>query len=444
MMKFMMMMMFMIPLCFLKNYWINYIMYNFLIIMFILKLSFNFMFSSINLIFGYDLLSFMMMLLSLWICSLMILASDKIFYFNNYYKLFNLNLLLLMFSLILTFASMNFFMFYLFFEISLIPTLLLILGWGFQPERLQAGLYLFFYTMFGSLPMLVSIFYYYSNFYSLSMFFMNFSLNSLFLFICMTTVFLVKMPMFFVHLWLPKAHVEAPISGSMILAGVMLKLGGYGLMRILPIFMKINNIYNHMFMAISLIGGSMVSLICLRQSDMKSLVAYSSVAHMGLVIGGLMTFSYWGMSGSLAMMIAHGLCSSGLFCLVNLNYESIHSRSLYFNKGMINLLPSLSLFWFLLCSSNMAAPPSLNLLSEIYLINSMVSWSSLTMLFLALISFFSAAYSLFLYSFTQHGKFYSGLYSLNFCNIRSLLLLMMHWFPLNILFLKPELLTLWV
>nr|AYR05235.1 NADH dehydrogenase subunit 4 [Coleoptera sp. ACP-2013] len=444
MMKFILMMLFMIPLCFIKNFWMYFMMYNLLIFFMLMKFSFNYMFMYTNMLFGMDLLSFIMILLTMWICSLMILASSSIYLSNNYSNMFKLNLLILMISLILTFSSMNFFMFYLFFEISLIPTLMLILGWGYQPERLQAGIYLLFYTMFGSLPMLVSIMYYYSLNKSLSLFFLNFPLYSLFMFLCMIIVFMIKMPMFFFHLWLPKAHVESPISGSMILAGVMLKLGGYGLMRILPIFMKIMNSYNYIFMSISLMGGFMVSLMCLRQSDMKSLVAYSSVAHMGLVIGGLMTFSYWGMTGSLAMMVAHGLCSSGLFCLVNLNYERIFSRSLFLNKGMINLLPSLSLFWFLMCSSNMAAPPSLNLMSEIFLINSIVHWESYTMFFLALISFFSAAYSLFLYSYTQHGKYFSGIYKLSFCNIREFLLLMMHWLPLNLLFLKPEIMTLWL
>nr|ALO76156.1 NADH deshydrogenase subunit 4 [Anobiinae sp. GENSP01] len=442
MMKFIFMLIFLIPLS-LSSFWFSYFMLNFLTFLIILKLSFNYMFLNMNYFFGCDLLSSMLVILSFWICSLMILASDKIYLDNFYYKFFNLNLMILLLSLLLTFVSMNFFVFYMFFEISLIPTLLLIMGWGFQPERLQAGIYLFFYTMFGSLPMLISLFFFYNNSGSLSLYFLNEFSGSLLMFFCMTMVFFVKMPLYFLHLWLPKAHTEAPISGSMILAGVMLKLGGYGLMRVLPIFLKISNMFNYIFMSISLIGGFIVSLICLRQNDMKSLVAYSSVAHMGLVVSGLMTFTYWGLSGSLAMLIAHGLCSSGLFCLVNLNYERIHSRSFFINKGMINILPSLSLFWFF-CSCNMAAPPSLNLLSEIFLINSIVGWSVLTMIFLALISFFSAAYSLFLYSYTQHGKFFSGLFLFNIMNLREFILLMLHWLPLNLLFLKSELVTQWL
>nr|QCI56377.1 NADH dehydrogenase subunit 4 [Stegobium paniceum] len=444
MMKLLFSMIFMIPLCFNKNYWMSYFVYNSLIFYMILKLSFNYNYLMIGFILGSDLLSYSLILLSLWIVSLMCLASDKIYLYNNYYEVFNIFLLMLMLSLFFTFSSMNLFIFYLFFEVSLIPTLFLVLGWGFQPERLQAGLYLFFYTMFGSLPMLISIFYFLMVKGSLSFFFFFFKLNSFILFFMMNFVFFIKMPMYFVHLWLPKAHTEAPISGSMMLAGVMLKLGGYGLMRILMIFMYMNFLINYVFMIISLVGGFYISLMCLRQSDLKSMVAYSSVAHMGLVICGLMTFSLWGMMGSLSMMLAHGLCSSGLFCLVNMIYERTHTRSLFLNKGLINLVPSLSLWWFLLCSSNMAAPPSLNLLSEILLINSVIGWDYYCMMWVSLLSFFSAAYSLFLFGYTQHGKFYSGSFAFMGCSIREFLLLMMHWLPLNILFLKTDFMMMWL
>ena len=126
------------------------------------------------------------------------------------------------------------------------------------------------------------------------------------------------------------------------------------------------------------------------------------------------------------MMIAHGLCSSGLFCLANLNYERILSRSLYLNKGLINLVPSLSLWWFLLVSSNMAAPPSLNLIGEIILINSVLFFDVLNIGALILLSFFGAVYSLYLYSFSQHGGVYSGLYSFSIGNTREYLLLLLH------------------
>nr|YP_009527978.1 NADH dehydrogenase subunit 4 [Dichotomius schiffleri]ARU81307.1 NADH dehydrogenase subunit 4 [Dichotomius schiffleri] len=444
MMKFCLMLVFMIPLSFKKSFWLNQYMYMLMFILFLCSFSYNYLFKNISYIFGCDLLSYVMILLSFWICGLMMMASESIYYKNYFYNLFLLVNLFMLISLFFTFVTMNLFVFYLFFEMSLIPTLILIIGWGYQPERLQAGIYLLFYTLMASLPMMISIFYFYEKFNSLDFFFMNSMVNNVYMYMCMNMVFLIKMPMYLLHLWLPKAHVEAPVSGSMILAGVMLKLGGYGMMRLMSIFLKIGIKINLIFIIISLFGGLLVSLICLRQMDMKALIAYSSVAHMGLVLGGIMTMTYWGMCGALVMMLAHGLCSSGLFCLANINYERLLSRSLYLNKGLINLMPSMSLWWFLLSSSNMAAPPSLNLLGEIMLINSLISWNYLTMIMLMLLSFFSAAYSLYLYSFTQHGKLYSGLYSFSMGYTREYLLLFLHWFPLNLLILKSEYFTLWV
>nr|YP_010397352.1 NADH dehydrogenase subunit 4 [Glycyphana fulvistemma]UQJ77459.1 NADH dehydrogenase subunit 4 [Glycyphana fulvistemma] len=445
MMKFLFALVFMVPLSFIKkSFWLNQFVYFVLTLLFCFNISLTYQFNYISYFLGCDLLSYIMILLSFWICSLMLLASEKIYSTNYYYNLFMLMLLLLMVCLYMTFSSMNLFVFYLFFEMSLIPTLILIMGWGYQPERLQAGVYLLFYTLFASLPMMISLFYYYENYNSLDFFYLTYLLDNMFIYMCMNMVFFIKMPMYFVHLWLPKAHVEAPVAGSMILAGVMLKMGGYGLMRLMSIFLTIGMKINIIFIVISMVGGFLVSLICLRQSDMKSLIAYSSVAHMGLVLGGIMTLSYWGMSGALVMMVAHGLCSSGLFCLANISYERLLSRSLFLNKGLLNLMPIMSMWWFLFSCCNMAAPPSLNLLGEIMLINSLVSWSSNLMLFLMLISFFSAAYSLYLYSYSQHGMLYSGMYSYWNGTVREYLLLLLHWLPLNVLILKSEYLTLWV
>nr|QWB85891.1 NADH dehydrogenase subunit 4 [Sachalinobia koltzei] len=444
MMKFLFSLLFLMPLCFFNLNWLIQFFFFILSFLFLLNLSFNFMFLNLSYMLGCDLLSFSLILLSFWICSLMILASEKLLKLNNFYNLFLFIMILLLISLYLTFSSLNLFIFYLFFEISLLPTLILIIGWGYQPERIEAGIYLLFYTLLVSLPMMISIFYFYENFYSLDFFLMKININSLFMYMCMNLVFFVKMPMFFIHLWLPKAHVEAPVAGSMILAGIMLKLGGYGLLRLMMLFIEIGLKINFIIILISLVGGVFVSLICIRQSDMKSLIAYSSVAHMGLVLAGILSLNIWGFWGSLVMMLAHGLCSSGLFCLSNISYERIMSRSLYLNKGLLNIMPNLSLWWFLFCSCNMAAPPSMNLLGEIILINSIIKFSELSMIFLSLISFFSAVYSLFLYSFSQHGNFYSGLYCLYSGMFREYLLLFLHWMPLNLLILKSEYFTLWV
>jgi NADH-ubiquinone oxidoreductase chain 4 len=267
--------------------------------------------------------------------------------------------------------------------------------------------------------------------------------NNLFYFI-IVIAFIVKIPIFLVHLWLPKAHVEAPISGSIILAGVLLKLGGYGLLRVLIFLFFFNFSFSYYWIRISLLGGVLISLNCLRQVDFKSLIAYSSVAHIGIVLAGLITIFYWGLNSSYTIIIAHGLCSSGLFCLANLAYERLSSRSLLINKGLLRLIPRLTLWWFFLCSRNMSAPPTLNLLGEIGLLNSIIAWTSIRFFLLVLLSFFSAAYCFYLYSYTQHGLIFSLIYSYSRSFNREYLLLFLHWVPLNLLIIKRRLVIIWL
>nr|YP_009054339.1 NADH dehydrogenase subunit 4 [Heliconius pachinus]AIJ02027.1 NADH dehydrogenase subunit 4 [Heliconius pachinus] len=445
MMKYLVMMIFMMPMCLSYNmFWMVQFMFMFMMFMF-MNMSVSIMnFFNLSYMLGCDMISFGLILLSIWITFLMIMASESLNKNNFFKNLFLFNIIFLMLMLYLTFSTMNLFLFYLFFEGSLIPTLMLIIGWGYQPERIQAGMYLLFYTLFASLPLLMGIFYIYKEMNFMIMYMMKFyDYNLVMLYLSLIFAFLVKMPMYFVHLWLPKAHVEAPISGSMILAAIMLKLGGYGLLRMLMILQKMNLSLSYIWVVMSLIGGFFISLKCFCQIDMKSLIAYSSVAHMSLVIGGLMTMNYWGFLGSYILMIGHGLCSSGMFCLSNINYERLNSRSMFINKGMMNFMPSMSLWWFLLMSSNMAAPPSLNLMGEISLINSLVSWSWWSMIMLMMISFFSAGYSLYLYSFTQHGKYNMSIYSFYSGTSREYLMLMLHWLPLNILVLKIDYSMIW-
>lgn len=437
---------FLIPLCFINNiFWMVQVLLFFISFLFLLINNFINYWINISYFLGSDILSYGLILLSLWICSLILLASESVYKYNNYKNLFLLNIVLLLLLLILTFRRIRLFMFYLFFERRLIPTLFLILGWGYQPERLQAGIYLLFYTLLVSLPILIGIFYFINktntiNFYLLNNYIFNFDL----LYFCIIRAFLVKIPIFLVHLWLPKAHVEAPVSGSMILAGIILKLGGYGILRVVSVLQQINLKYRFIWIRIRLVGGVLVSLICLRQTDLKALIAYSSVAHIGIVLAGLLTISYWGLRGSYSLIIAHGLCSSGLFCLANVSYERLGRRRLLINKGLLNFIPVIALWWFLLSSANIAAPPTLNLLGEISLLNRIVSWSWISIIILSFLSFFRAAYTLYLYSFSQHGKIFSRVYSFRGGKIREYLLIILHWLPLNLLIIKRETCILWL
>nr|YP_010222597.1 NADH dehydrogenase subunit 4 [Neojurtina typica]UCC46060.1 NADH dehydrogenase subunit 4 [Neojurtina typica] len=434
MMKFIFMLLFLIPL--LNHYWV---------FMFLMMLScfififFNICYSFVSLssgVLGLDILSYSLVGLTYFIIFLMVMASYSIYSKNNKMPEFLFIMITMTLSLIFTFSTTNMLVFYISFESSLIPTLFLIFGWGYQPERIYAGYYLLFYTLFASLPLLLSIFYINSCMLSLDFWLIDFNTYNLYIYLSLVLAFLVKMPMPYFHFWLPKAHVEAPISGSMILAAILLKLGGYGLIRVYLFMGSYSSIYSYVWIGLSLWGALIVSFLCLFQVDIKSVIAYSSVAHMSLVICGIMSYTYYGFVGSLVMMIGHGFCSSALFCLANIIYERSGSRSLFINKGFLISMPSLTLFWFILCSNNMSSPPSLNLLGEIYLINSIISWETFTLIFLGVLSFMSCCFSIYLFSMTQHGYMFKGLYTYNMISIREYMLVFYHLSPLNLLFFK--------
>ena len=336
-------------------------------------------------------------------------------------KYLNLNILLLFsieFLLYNVFFSGDLLWFYIYFESILIPMFLLIGIWGSRERKIHAAYQFFLYTLFGSIFMLVGILFLYVQLGSCDMLLLSTLFNKisilpffvgLVLWFFFFIAFAAKIPMFPLHIWLPEAHVEAPTAGSVLLAGVLLKLGGFGMIRVsLSVFTEYNEYMAPAVMFFSLLGIIYCSFSTLRQIDLKKIIAYSSIVHMNFVVLGLFAFDFQAFVGSVFLMLSHGIVSGALFFCVGMLYDRYHTRNIYYYGGLTLLMPVYSFFLLFFLVANMGFPGTSSFVGEFLVSVGLVREN----LFLFLISgvglVFSAVYSIWLYNRVMFGSLRQG------------------------------------
>nr|YP_009306848.1 NADH dehydrogenase subunit 4 [Histiostoma blomquisti]AOR08480.1 NADH dehydrogenase subunit 4 [Histiostoma blomquisti] len=351
-------------------------------------------------LFFVDFVSLSLMFISLWIFFISFFSMELSF----------LGLFLfcfMLFFIIFSFLSISFFLFYVSFELVFLFLFFYLLSLGSSLERIQASFYMFFYTLFFSFPFLFFILDYTSLFSDFFLFY-GYSYYSYFFWLFMFLVFMVKLPVFGLHSWLLKAHVEAPVSGSMILAGVMLKLGGYGIIRFLSLvndYTSFSLLLFTFFFYVGLLGSLFISILCFRQMDLKMAIAYSSIVHMSIMFLGVLSLTLYGWLGGILMMVCHGFISPLMFFLMGKAYSVLGSRSILLLKGFLFISSSFCIFWFVSCALNLGLPPFMSFFSEIYIIGSMGSFSFFEWLLLFFICLFTGIYCIYLFISMVHGSF---------------------------------------
>lgn len=362
---------------------------------------------NINFILGVDGMGLLFVLLTTLIFPICILSS-----WSNIKK--NLKeyiiLLLLMESLlILVFTTLDLVLFYVFFESILIPMFLMIGIWGSRRRKIRASYLLFFYTLFGSVLMLVAIMSVYAetgttDYQTLLLF--EFDKNKqLFLWLAFFLSFASKIPMVPVHIWLPEAHVEAPTTGSVILAGILLKMGSYGFIRFsIPLFPYASIYFTPLVYMIATISIIYTSLTAIRQTDLKRIIAYASIAHMNLIMLGLFSLNIQGIEGSLVQMISHGVVSSALFLCVGVVYDRFHTRLLKYYGGLTLVMPVFISMFLLFTFANAALPGTCNFVGEFLLFAGIFQDNIFITIFAASGIVLSAVYSLWLFNRIAYGN----------------------------------------